>query len=99
MDLLSFTSPLREDPKMYYEAFYTPKETKGLGDKALAFVGKLIALQDGGQEELTPGKSTVVYIASPNIGLVPNYDLKKITSVPLSSWNALAAQNKLILNP
>lgn len=84
---------------MYYEAFYTPKETKGLSDKALAFDGKLIALQDGGQEEFTPGKSTVVYIASPNIGLIPNHDLKRITSIPLSRWNALAEQNKLILNP
>jgi hypothetical protein len=83
---------------MYYEAFYTPKETKGLGDKALAFVGKLIALQDGGQEELTPGKSTVVYIASPSIGLIPNHDLKKITSIPLTKWNKLAEQNKLVLN-
>lgn len=84
---------------MYYEAFYTPKETKGLGDNALAFVGKLIALQDGGQEEFTPGKSTVVYIASPSIGIIPNYDLKQITSVPLNKWNVLAEQNKLILNP
>ncbi|MDY0376115.1 MAG: hypothetical protein RBQ72_10355 [Desulfobacterium sp.] len=82
---------------MYYEAFYTPKETKGLNDKALAFVGKLIALQDGGQEELTPGKSTVVYIASPNIGLIPNHHLKRITSIPLSKWNALAEQNKQLL--
>ena len=84
---------------MYYEAFYTPKATKGLNAKALTFVGKLIALQDGGQEELTPGKSTVVYIASPNIGLIPNHDLKKITSIPLSRWNTLADQNKLFLTP
>ncbi|MDY0220992.1 MAG: hypothetical protein RBR67_07630 [Desulfobacterium sp.] len=82
---------------MYYQAFYTPKETKGLGDKALAFVGKSIALQDGGQEELTPGKSTVVYIASPNIGLIPNHDLKEITSIPLNKWNALAEKNRLFL--
>ncbi|ACN15588.1 hypothetical protein HRM2_24940 [Desulforapulum autotrophicum HRM2] len=82
---------------MYYEAVYTPKETKGLGDKALKFVGKRIALQDGGQEELTPGKSTVVYIASPNFGLIPNHDLTKITSIPLNKWNMLAEQNKLLL--
>ena len=82
---------------MYYEAIYTPKETKGLNEKALKFVGKLIAIQDGGQEELIPGKSTVVYIASPNIGLIPNHDLKSITSIPLSKWTKLSEQNKLNL--
>jgi hypothetical protein len=79
---------------MFYEAIYAPQETKKLNDKALKFVGKQVAIQDGGQEELTPGHSTVVYIASPSFGLIPNHDLKSITSIPLSRWTELADRNK-----
>jgi len=79
---------------MFYEAIYMPQDTKKLSDKALKFIGKKIAIQDGGQEELTPGKSTVVYIASPSFGLIPNYDLKSIASIPLSRWTKLSDTNK-----
>lgn len=79
---------------MFYEAIYAPQETAKLSDKALKFVGKQVAIQDGGQEELTPGHATVVYIASPSFGLIPNHDLKSITSIPLSRWTELSERNK-----
>ncbi|MBF0202142.1 MAG: hypothetical protein HQK66_12675 [Desulfamplus sp.] len=82
---------------MYYEARYQPQDTTNLSEKAKHFVGKVIALQDGGQEELTPGKKTVVYIASPSFGLIPNGDLVNITSVPLKKWTELSESNKLLL--
>ncbi|SLM33130.1 conserved hypothetical protein [Desulfamplus magnetovallimortis] len=82
---------------MYYEARYQPQETEKLSKKAALFVGKMIAIQDGGQEELKPGKKTVVYIASPNFGLIPNSDLVNITSVPFSKWTALNEANKLLV--
>lgn len=82
---------------MFYEAQYQPQETKNLSDKARLFVGKKIAVQDGGQEELTPKKKTVVYIASPNFGLIPNYDLNNITSISYGKWIALSEANKKIV--
>ncbi|MBF0413214.1 MAG: hypothetical protein HQK70_10940 [Desulfamplus sp.] len=82
---------------MFYEAQYQPEETKDLSDKAKLFVGKRIAIQDGGQEQLKPGKKTVVYIASPSFGLIPNYDLNNITSIPYGKWINLSESNKKLL--
>ena len=79
---------------MFYEARYQPQDTKNLSDKAKLFVGKMIAIQDGGQEQLTPGKKTVVYIASPSFGLIPNYDLNNIVSIPYGKWIKLSEENK-----
>ncbi len=83
---------------MFYEARYQPKETKNLSDKAKLFVGKLIAIQDGGQEQLTPEKKRVVYIASPNFGLIPNYDLNNITSISYGKWIKLSETNKQLIS-
>ncbi|MBF0203405.1 MAG: hypothetical protein HQK67_03625 [Desulfamplus sp.] len=82
---------------MFYEAQYQPLDTKNLNDKAKLFIGKKIAVQDGGQEELTPRKKTVVYIASPNFGLIPNYDLQNITSISYGKWINLNEANKQLL--
>ena len=82
---------------MYYEARYEPQNSENLSDKANVFVGKMIAVQDGGHEELTSGKKTVVYIASPNFGLIPNSDLKNITSIPFSKWTTLSESNNQLL--
>ena len=82
---------------MYYEARYEPQNSKNLSDKAKVFVDKIIAVQDGGHEELTSGKKTVVYIASPNFGLIPNSDLKKISSIPFSKWTELSQMNDQLL--
>ena len=78
---------------MFYEAIYQPQKTDNLTDKAKQFVGEKIAVQDGGQEEVTPGKVMVVYIASPNIGLIPNCDLVNTTSIPYNRWTELSAAN------
>ncbi len=83
---------------MFYEALYQPQGSKKTNDKAKLFVGKTIAVQDGGQEELKSGQKTVVYIASPNIGLIPNSDLMNITSVSLSKWTTLSETNKQLLD-
>lgn len=82
---------------MFYKAVYKPQNTKGLSDKAKSFIGKHLAIQDGGKEELTPGKAQVVYIASPNIGLIPNTDLENITSIPHNKWFELSEFNKTLL--
>lgn len=82
---------------MYYEARYEPQNSEDLSEKARLFVGRMIAVQDGGREELTPGKKTVVYIASPNLGLIPNSDLKKINSIPFSKWTELSQSNDQLL--
>lgn len=81
---------------MFYEAVYQPKDTKNLSDKAKLFIGKRIAVQDGGQEETVPGKTQVVYIAVPSFGLIPNSDLQNITSIAYSKWTALSAANRQI---
>jgi len=78
---------------MFYEAIYQPKNEDALTDKAKKFIGRLIAVQDGGQEETSPGKTQVVYIASPNIGLIPNTDLDNITSIPHKKWVGLSELN------
>ncbi|SMC44333.1 hypothetical protein SAMN02746065_102127 [Desulfocicer vacuolatum DSM 3385] len=78
---------------MFYEAIYQPRNEDKLSDKAKKFIGRLIAIQDGGQEETAPGKSQVVYIASPNIGIIPNTDLENITSIPNTKWTALSKLN------
>ncbi|MBF0468679.1 MAG: hypothetical protein HQK61_07315 [Desulfamplus sp.] len=96
MDILH-RALLLKDGNMFYEALYQPQETKNLSDKAKLFVGKKIAVQDGGQEELAPKKRTVVYIASPNFGLIPNYDLNNITSIPYGKWLNLTEANKQLL--
>lgn len=97
MDTLHKGTILLKDGNMFYEAQYQPQETKKLSDKAKLFVGKKIAVQDGGQEELTPGKKTVVYIASPSFGLIPNYDLNNITSIPYGKWINLSETNKQLI--
>lgn len=97
MDTLHKGTILLKDGNMFYEAQYQPQETKKLSDKAKLFVGKKIAVQDGGQEELTPGKKTVVYIASPSFGLIPNYDLNNITSIPYGKWINLCETNKQLI--
>jgi len=79
---------------MFYEAIYRPNDTTQLTDKAKKFIGKRIAVQDGGQDELSPGKIQVVYIAVPSFGLIPNSDLENITSIPYSKWTALTETNK-----
>lgn len=78
---------------MFYEAIYQPENEDSVSEKARQFIGKLVAIQDGGQEEVAPGKNKVVYIASPNIGLIPNTDLQNITSVPYSRWTTLSEAN------
>ncbi len=82
---------------MFYEAEYQPREPEKLNKKAKKFIGKTIAVQDGGQEEIGPGKKQVVYIASPNFGLIPNKDLKNINSVPYSRWVNLSEINSEII--
>ena len=78
---------------MFYEAIYQPKNEDALSDKAKEFIGRLIAVQDGGQKKTSPGKSQVVYIASPNIGIIPNTDLENITSIPNTKWTTLSKIN------
>ena len=83
---------------MFYQAVYQPSETEKLSDKAKKFIGKTIAVQDGGQEESKSGASQVVYIAMPNIGLIPNNDLQNTTSIPYSKWTELSELNKAELS-
>ncbi len=78
---------------MFYEAIYQPKDIKNIDKNAKKFIGKKIAIQDGGQREISPGKTQVVYIALPNLGVIPNSDLSKITSIPLNKWNELSEVN------
>jgi len=79
---------------MFYEAIYQPQNEDDLSDRAKEFIGRLIAVQDGGQAKTGPGKkSQVVYIASPNIGIIPNTDLQNITSIPNIKWNELSKLN------
>jgi len=79
---------------MFYKALYQPKDTEKISEKAKKFIGKTIAVQDGGQEETRPGVSQVVYIAMPNFGLIPNQDLQNTTSIPYSKWAELSEINK-----
>jgi len=83
---------------MYYEALYQPQDSETISDKAKLFVGKTVAVQDGGHKELKPGKKTVVYIASPNFGLIPNSDLVNITSVPYKKWVSISESNEQLLD-
>ncbi len=83
-----------KDKAMFYEAVYQPEDTENLSDKAKLFVGKRIAIQDGGQNEVSPGKIKVVYIAVPSFGLIPNTDLQNITSIPYSKWTELSELNR-----
>ncbi|MFH1154647.1 MAG: hypothetical protein V1793_12600 [Pseudomonadota bacterium] len=82
---------------MFYEAIYKPQQTDRLSERAKIFIGKRIALQDGGKEQLVPGKFQVVYIASPNIGLIPNTDLDNIISIPNNKWTELSEFNRTLI--
>lgn len=84
---------------MFYEATYQPQEPDSLSEKAKLFIGKRIAIQDGGKEEVTPGEVKVVYIASPNFGLIPNSDLVSTKSIPYSRWTELSEANQTIIVP
>lgn len=78
---------------MFYEAIYQPQNEDALSEKAKKFIGRLIAVQDGGQAKTSPGKSQVVYISSPSIGIIPNTDLENITSIPNIKWTSLSKLN------
>jgi len=78
---------------MYYSALYQPRNKKKISAKAKHYIGKIIALQDAGQKEVAPGKNQVFYIASPNIGLVPNYDLNNLQSIPFIKWDSIQKAN------
>lgn len=82
---------------MFYEAEYQPRQPEKISEKAKKFIGTIIAVQDGGQEEIAPGKNQVVYIASPSFGLIPNTDLKDIQSIPYSRWVNLSETNTEII--
>ncbi|MFO7883716.1 MAG: hypothetical protein R6U68_02750 [Desulfobacteraceae bacterium] len=84
---------------MFYKALYQPVDTENISEKAKKFIGKTIAVQDGGQEEIKPGVYQVVYIAVPNFGLIPNRDLQNTTSIPYREWTKLSEDNKTQIQP
>ncbi len=75
---------------MYYEATYHPRDRENLGDKANMFVDRKIAIQELGQREIGKNRKQVFYTAVPYFGMIPNYDLKKIKSIPYWRWIELS---------
>lgn len=77
---------------MYYEAEYHPNEKENLSDKADMFIGRKIAIQELGQLEIGKNKKQVFYTAVPYFGMIPNYDLKYIKSIPYWRWIELSKE-------
>ena len=71
---------------MYYEAIYRPRDGKKVSSEALVFVGRRIAIQELGQREVGKNKKQVFYTAVPYFGMIPNYDLTNIKSIPYWQW-------------
>ncbi|MCP3925489.1 MAG: hypothetical protein GY714_23195 [Desulfobacterales bacterium] len=74
---------------MYYEALYQPKSEEKISPKAKHFIGQRIALQEGFQKDTKAKKKQVYYIATPNFGLIPNFDLQNIKSISFNIWKEL----------
>lgn len=82
---------------MYYEALYQPKSEEKISEKAKIFIGHRIALQEGFQKDTKAKKKQVYYIATPNFGLIPNFDLQNIKSISFNTWKDLRDEgNNLI---
>ncbi len=74
---------------MYYEAIYQPRDEDNIKEQAKRYIGKKIALQEGFQKDTTAKKKNVCYIAVPSFGMIPNYDLKDIKSIPFNDWKII----------
>ena len=71
---------------MFYEAIYMPKETEGLNEKAMEKIGSRIGVQEGGKILHGPHKGEPSYIPASKFGVIPNFDLKEIRSIPYGKW-------------
>jgi hypothetical protein len=83
---------------MYYEALYQPKSEEKISEKAKIFIGHRIALQEGFQKDTKAKKKQVYYIATPNFGLIPNFDLQNIQSISFIRWKELRDQTNNLLD-
>ncbi len=83
---------------MYYEAIYKPREKSNLPTKAKVFLDKKIAIQELGQREVAKNKKQIFYTAVPYFGMIPNYDLERIRSIPYWRWKDLGRDGEKELN-